>query len=123
MKELISSLFTRMRFVHWVGIALLVLNAIIFTDNIIAKVIQIVVAIVVALHDLDEKINGVDVTKKVIDALSDLSSDKKLNLDLKYSNEYKTMINLINNFINKIIETQNVSSSSVQEINDASITW
>jgi methyl-accepting chemotaxis protein len=119
MKELVSSLFTRMRFVHWVGISLLMLNAIIFTDNILAKVIQIVVAIVVALHDLDEKINGVDVTKKVIDALSDLSSDKKLNLNLKYSSEYKTMIDLINNFIDKVVETQNVSTSSAHEINEA----
>jgi len=119
MKELLSSLFIRMRVVHWVGVALLLLNAFIFTDNLIAKIVQIVIAIVIVLHDLDEKINGVDVTKKVIDALSDLSSDKKLNLDLKYSDEYKTMITLINNFIDKVIETQNISTSSAKEINEA----
>jgi len=119
MKELVSSLFVRMRVVHWVGVALLLLNAFIFTDNLIAKIVQIVIAIVIVLHDLDEKINGVDVTKKVIDALSDLSADKKLNLDLKYSNEYKRMINLINNFIDKVVETQNISTNSAKEINEA----
>lgn len=44
-----------MRLVHLVGMLLLVLNALLFTDNLIGQVIQFVVAFVILIHDLDEK--------------------------------------------------------------------
>lgn len=59
-----SSLFLRMRLVHWVGIALLIVNAFVFTDNLISQIVQLIIAVVIIVHDLDEKINGVDVAKK-----------------------------------------------------------
>jgi len=57
------SLFLRMRIVHWVGITLLVLNALFLTENLYSRIIQIVIAIVILIHDIDEKINGVDAAK------------------------------------------------------------
>ncbi len=55
---IVKSLFFRMRFVHWVGIPLLVLNAFLFTDNHLGQAVQLLVAVVVLIHDIDEK-NGV----------------------------------------------------------------
>ena len=69
-----SSLFLRMRLVHWVGIVLLLINAFVFTQNTISQAIQLIIALVVLIHDLDEKRNGVDVAKKIIANLSNFKS-------------------------------------------------
>ena len=109
-----NSLFLRMRLVHWVGIFLLVLNAFAFTDNIISIVVQLVIAVVIVIHDIDEKFNGVDATKKIINALEDFKADRTIDMDLKFSYEYKTMIELINKFIKKVAEATELSSSTEQ---------
>lgn len=80
-----NSLFFRMRLVHWVGIILLIINAFAFTDNIISVVIQLVIAAVILVHDIDEKINGVDVAKKIIDSLSNFDSANKIDIKLTFS--------------------------------------
>jgi len=108
--KMINSLFFRMRAVHWIGMVLLVLNAIFFTDNIIGSVIQIVVAIVIFVHDLDEKINGVDVTHKLLHHFKHISLNAKIDIKLKYSREYQELVNELNKFIDK--------ASSVLNLND-----
>ena len=105
-----QSLFLRMRVIHWVGVVLLLLNAFIFTDNIISQIIQIVVALVIVIHDIDEKINGVDVARKIIASLSDFSANKQLDMKLNFSSEYKQMVNLINEFTSKIADATEVSN-------------
>lgn len=55
-----QSLFLRMRLVHWVGFTLLILSATFFTSDLIGKAIQYIVALVVLVHDFDEK-NGVSI--------------------------------------------------------------
>jgi methyl-accepting chemotaxis protein len=101
-----------MRLVHWIGIALLTLNAFIFTENIISQAIQLLVAFVIVLHDLDEKYNGVNVAKKIIDNLSSFQSDKKIDISLPFSKEYNEMVQLINEFTQRIQELTEISSSS-----------
>ena len=107
-----NSLFLRMRLVHWVGIALLLLNAFIFTNNIISQIVQIVIAVVIFFHDLDEKINGVNVTKKIIETLSNFKAGDTINLQLGFSKEYAEMIRLINAFTAKIDEAKDLSITS-----------
>jgi len=107
-----NSLFLRMRLVHWIGIALLVINALVFTDNIISIVIQLVVAVVIVIHDIDEKANGVNAAKKIISSLSDFHSGNKIDMNLKFSSEYNEMVELINKFTQKISEATELSSST-----------
>lgn len=107
-----NSLFFRMRLVHWVGIILLIINAFAFTDNIISVVIQLVIAAVILVHDIDEKINGVDVAKKIIDSLSNFDSANKIDIKLTFSKEYMQMVLLINKFIEKVSNATDLSSSS-----------
>ncbi|QOP42441.1 chemotaxis protein [Sulfurimonas sediminis] len=107
-----TSLFLRMRLVHWVGIVLLLVNTFVFTDNILSQIIQVVIAFVILIHDLDEKINGVDVAKKIIHSLSNFKVDEPITMQLKYSKEYKEMIELINIFTAKVYETKHLASSS-----------
>jgi len=109
-----SSLFFRMRFVHWVGIVLLLLNAFIFTDNIISQVIQIVIAIVIFVHDMDEKINGVDIAKKIIATLTNFKAGDKIDIKLHFSKEYAEMVALINRFTSKVAEAKHLVATSNQ---------
>jgi len=107
-----TSLFLRMRLVHWVGIVLLLINAFVFTDNLISQIVQVVTAVVILIHDLDEKINGVDVAKKIIATLSDFKAGDKIDIKLKFSKEYKEMIDLISAFTDKVNEAKNLTANS-----------
>jgi len=106
-ESFIKSLFFRMRLVHWIGILLLLTNAFVFTENMIAKVLQIVVAIVVLLHDIDENRFGVKTTKTLISDLEKLDLNNEIVLDTKFSSEYTKMVQLINDFRIKIKNSEN----------------
>ena len=107
-----NSLFLRMRLVHWIGITLLIANAFIFTENTISQIIQIIIAVVIIIHDLDEKINGVDVAKKIIHTLSDFKAGDQINIKLTFSKEYEEMVRLINTFTAKVNEAKMLASTS-----------
>lgn len=59
------SLFIRMRFIHWLGAIVLFMNATFFTDLIFSQIIQYIITIFLIIHDIDEKVWGVDSLKKV----------------------------------------------------------
>ena len=107
-----NSLFLRMRLVHWIGIVLLVLNALVLTENLLSIVVQLVIAVVIVIHDIDEKVNGVDAAKNIIASLTNFHSGNKIDMNLRFSSEYQQMIELINNFIDKISEATELSSST-----------
>lgn len=97
-----------MRIVHWVGIALLIFNALFFTDNVIGQIVQFVIAFVIFIHDLDEKFNGVEPAKRMIAFLQNLKLGSRLDFSLAYSLEFETMKNLINMFVAKLSKTLNL---------------
>ncbi|WP_457596542.1 methyl-accepting chemotaxis protein [Hydrogenimonas sp.] len=99
---MVRSLFFRMRLVHWVGIALLLLNAFLFTDNPIGTAVQVLIALVIFVHDLDEKINGVDIANKTIAYLQQMKLSEPLRIDARFSSEYSRLVEAINAFRNKI---------------------
>jgi len=107
-----NSLFLRMRAIHWIGILLLIINVVVFTDNLISQIIQILIAIVILIHDFDEKKNGVDVAKKIIATLSNFRGGDTIDLDLKFSKEYQEMIRLINEFTAKVNEAKELANTS-----------
>ena len=47
------SLFIRMRFVHWLGVIILVMNALFLTENITSQILQGIVVIFLIIHDID----------------------------------------------------------------------
>ncbi len=110
--SLMHSLFFRMRIVHFIGMALLIINGVFFTDNIIGSIIQYVTAAVILVHDLDEKYNGVDAAKKMIAYLSGFKAGDRLDVDLKYSSEYNQMAHLINDFSARLADALDISQSA-----------
>ena len=118
MEKYIRSLFFRMRMVHWIGELLLVLNALLLTDNLWSQIIQITVAIVIVFHDLDEKVSGVNVAKKIIAQLENIDFSKPIDLNLGFSLEYKQMVDLINKFTEQVYKATQVGKAS-EEINES----
>ncbi len=107
-----QSLFFRMRFVHWVGVFLLLLNAFLLTENLYSQIVQVVIAIVILIHDIDEKVNGVDVAKKIIESLENFKVGSKIDLKLQFSSEYAKMVELFNDFTERISKAVELSNSS-----------
>ena len=93
-----SSLFFRMRLVHYIGMVLLVINGTFFTDNIIGQIVQYVIAVVILIHDLDEKSNGVDMTKSLIAQLDQLEKGEKVVLKNNFNSELAAAAKSVNRF-------------------------
>ena len=115
---MLNSLFFRMRFIHYVGIVLLLINGTFFTDNIVGQVIQYVIAVVILGHDLDEKANGVDMTKSLISQLDNLEHGNKIVLKNNYNAELSEAATSVNKFQEAFLRAQDreEQSSTVQHI-------
>jgi len=107
-----KSLFLRLRIIHYVGIMLLVLNAIFFTDNIIGQIIQFIIAFVIFIHDLDEKFNGVDMTKSFIKQLVELEDGKEIRLKNNFNLELTDAVCEINKFQKVFLDAQDTTEKS-----------
>lgn len=96
-----TSLFFRMRLVHWVGIALLLANATFFTDNLIGAIVQYVVALVVLVHDIDEKRWGVDLLRQASAYLAHFSAkdlSHSTRIHATFNKEMQDMLTVIDQF-------------------------
>lgn len=83
------SLFLRMRFIHWLGAILLLVNAIFFTDQIYSQILQYVIVVVLIIHDLDEKFWGVDPLNKITDYMRSFEK-KDLSVECKVNSDYNS---------------------------------
>jgi methyl-accepting chemotaxis protein len=90
-----------MRVVHWLGVFLLVVNASFFTNNLIGAIVQYVVALVVLLHDIDEKRWGVDTLRQVAAYLAhfgDRDLTREARIDARFNKEADGMLVVIDQF-------------------------
>lgn len=115
------SLFMRMRLVHWIGILLLVANAFLFTDNLIGTVVQLVVALVVLVHDLDEKKWGVDSWRELAAYLSHFSAkdlSRECQVNASFNAEVSDVVRVVDQFRGNIrsalADAKRTSSVSAQ---------
>ena len=95
------SLFLRMRLVHWVGFTLLLVSATFFTSDLIGRIIQYLVALVVLIHDFDEKKWGVDSLRRLSAYLQHFGRKDLTNqpdFDVRFNAEVKQVLNVVDNF-------------------------
>ncbi len=121
-----KSLFLRMRLVHWIGVALLLANATFFTDNLIGAIVQYVVALVILLHDIDEKRWGVDTVRQVSTYLahfSDKDLSREARIDVRFNREVDDMLAVIDRFRENIRIALNAVKLSSQESGVASASF
>ncbi len=98
---MLRSLFIRMRIVHWIGMVLLLLNAFLFTENPIGQIIQVVVALVILGHDLDEKRWGVDTLHELHDYLEHFKARNltvPANLNVRFNAEISDVVRTVDIF-------------------------
>ena len=112
---MLRSLYFRMRAVHYIGIVLLLINAFVFTQNTIASAIQVVIAIVIFIHEADETANGIKLSQKLAQYLEHIDDSdaqmKREDFDTSFSSEYDKIL--------KIIEERDVKKSKYDEANHA----
>jgi methyl-accepting chemotaxis protein len=120
-----KSLFLRMRSIHWVGIIILVANALLLTENVWSMTIQLVVAAVVLVHDLDEKRWGVDALKqmsKYMEHFSKRDLSQECRVNASFNTELGEVLSVIENFRNSIrsalLETKQFASSNKNAVHD-----
>ncbi|WP_299787752.1 methyl-accepting chemotaxis protein [uncultured Shewanella sp.] len=96
-----QSLFLRMRFIHWVGAIALLINALFFTEQIFSQILQYVIVVFLIIHDIDEKLWGVDSLNAITDYMrsferKDLSIPCEVNSS--YNSEMGKILSVINSF-------------------------
>ncbi|MEA2099009.1 MAG: methyl-accepting chemotaxis protein [Campylobacterota bacterium] len=109
---MLNSLFFRMRFIHYIGIILLLANGTFFTDNIIGQIVQYLIALVILIHDIDEKINGVDMTKSLIQQLEKIKHGEKIILKNDFNSELTEATIHINEFQKTFLHAQDTDKKS-----------
>ncbi len=92
---MLRSLYFRMSFVHYVGIILLILNALILTDNLYSQIIQIVVAVVIIIHEIDENANGRKLSRNILLRLQSIGTNSEVKVDTSYASEYDILNDII----------------------------
>lgn len=96
-----KSLFFRMRLVHWIGVIVLLLNAVFLTENPFGTLIQVVVAAIVVFHDFDEKRWGVESLSQVSQYMKNFT-EKNLSVacrvDVRFNQEMAGVLSVVDGF-------------------------
>ncbi|WP_413283642.1 methyl-accepting chemotaxis protein [Vibrio sp. MA40-2] len=95
------SLFLRMRTIHWLGAIFLFINALFFTESTVSQVFQYIVTVFLVIHDIDEKIWGVDSLKNValyMKAFERRDLSVPCDIDSSYNSEFGKVLEVINRF-------------------------
>ncbi|EES89646.1 methyl-accepting chemotaxis protein [Helicobacter canadensis] len=103
-----KSLYFRMRIIHILGIIVLAVNALFFTENLIGQIVQFVIVVALIIHDIDEKTWGVNMTKIIAKELKSITLASKIKVNTSYSTENGKILSLIDDFkarIQGVVET------------------
>jgi methyl-accepting chemotaxis protein len=118
-------LFFRMRVVHWIGIVLLILNGTFLTNNIYGQIVQYVIALVIFIHDFDEKINGVNKMVQVQKSLETFflflnrKNQKAEYIKIESNDEFGQIAKMINEniaLIEKKVHQDNIFMQDAGEV-------
>ena len=92
----LKSLYFRMTIVHYIGIIILPLNAFLFSSNILSQSIQIVIAMALIIHELDERKNGKLLSKELVKFLKNMDNkDASLEINTSMASEYSEIKEVI----------------------------
>ena len=102
-----KSLYNRMSFVHYLGTFLLIVNALVFTENTISIIVQLVVAAVIVIHEIDEYTHGRVLARKFAEYLKDIDNvEHTFDISTNFSSEYEKIKDIIHERNDKYKKTQ-----------------
>ena len=92
----LKSLYLRMTIVHYIGIIILPLNAFLFTADRIAQIIQVVIALALIIHELDERKNGKLLSQELVKFLKNMDNKNvSLEINTSMASEYSQIKDVI----------------------------
>jgi len=78
-----------MTIIHYIGMILLPINAFLFTQNTISQTIQIIIAVALVFHELDERKNGKLLSKQLVEFFKNMDKkDASLEINTSMASEY-----------------------------------
>ncbi|RXK03616.1 chemotaxis protein [Arcobacter sp. CECT 8989] len=111
-----KSLYLRMTLIHLTGIILLPINAIFFTEEYFSQVVQIIIAIALIFHELDERKNGNNLSKELIKFLKNMDKkDVTFKINTSMSSEYSKIKNIIEEREKVLIEKEKKEHVLIEE--------
>jgi len=115
----IKSLYFRMTIVHCIGIVLLPFNAIFFTSSIISQSIQVIIALVLIIHELDERKNGNKLSKELVKFLKNMDNKNvSLEINTSMSSEYSQIKEVIDKREIKLLKKEQEDLLLIKEANE-----
>ncbi|MFA7083100.1 MAG: methyl-accepting chemotaxis protein [Arcobacteraceae bacterium] len=112
----LKSLYFRMTIVHYLGMIILPLNAFLFTQNSMAQIVQIIIAVALVFHELDEYKNGKMLSKELIEFLKNMDNKNvSLQINTSMSSEYSEIKDVIDQREQKMQEKEKEEAILIQE--------
>jgi methyl-accepting chemotaxis protein len=111
-----KSLYLRMTIIHYIGIIILPLNAFLFTTTTISQIIQIILALALIIHELDERKNGKLLSKELVGFLKNMDNKNvSFEINTTMASEYTEIKEVIDNREKELIKKEKEESFLIEE--------
>jgi methyl-accepting chemotaxis protein len=105
-----------MTIIHYIGIIILPLNAFLFTTTIISQIIQVIIALALIIHELDERKNGKLLSQELVKFLKNMDNKNvSLEINTSMSSEYTQIKEVIDERERELLRKENEESLLIQE--------
>ncbi len=112
----LKSLYLRMTIVHYLGIIILPLNAILFTTSTISQIVQIIITLALVVHELDERKNGKLLSKELVNFLKNMDNKNvSFEINTSMASEYSEIKNVIDKREKELLEKEKEESVLIEE--------
>ena len=102
-----KSLYLRMTIIHYIGIIILPLNAFLFTTSDISQIVQIIIALALIIHELDERKNGKLLSKELVNFLKNMDNKNvSFEINTSMASEYSEIKDVIDKRERELIKKE-----------------
>ncbi|WP_152018316.1 methyl-accepting chemotaxis protein [Aliarcobacter butzleri] len=112
----LKSLYFRMTIVHYLGIILLPLNAILFTTSTISLIVQFIITLALIVHELDERKNGKLLSKELVNFLKNMDNKNvSFEINTSMASEYSEIKDVIDKREKELLQKEKEESLLIEE--------
>ncbi|EFU70379.1 methyl-accepting chemotaxis protein [Aliarcobacter butzleri JV22] len=112
----LKSLYFRMTIVHYLGIIILPLNAILFTTSTISQIVQIIITLALIVHELDERKNGKLLSKELVNFLKNMDNKNvSFEINTSMASEYSEIKDVIDKREKELLQKEKEESVLIEE--------
>ncbi|MCT7617305.1 methyl-accepting chemotaxis protein [Aliarcobacter butzleri] len=112
----LKSLYFRMTIVHYLGIIILPLNAILFTTSTISQIVQIIITLALIVHELDERKNGKLLSKELVNFLKNMDNKNvSFEINTSMASEYSEIKDVIDKREKELLQKEKEESILIEE--------